>query len=194
MVNRVTDVTFRPQSKAVEGRMSLTAQFIQGIDICESAIAEGLYSQAGALLKQEMETIEAINEYETGARRDGKTPRLNLLNEFGHTYGDFNNFSHVSVEDIHKGIVNYEAGGISGPSVIPQYQQDTAERFYGFQIFFIFLCARQMIKILRDVYELNAEKEELLLLLSAIKIIEDRGIIAPRKEPGCGTADCAVRL
>ena len=109
--------------------MSLTAQFIQGIDVCETAISEGLYSQAAALLKQEMETIEAVHEYETGQRRDRTTPRLNLLRGFGRAYGEFNNYAHASVEDIHKSIVHFEEGSISGPSVIPQYQREISECF-----------------------------------------------------------------
>jgi hypothetical protein len=47
------------------------------------AIAEGLYSQAAALLKQEMETIEAIHEFETGKRRDRKTPQISRSEELG---------------------------------------------------------------------------------------------------------------
>lgn len=182
MVDRVANIEFEQQSKPVEGRMSLTVQFIQGIDVCETAISEGLYSQAAALLKQEMETIEAVHEYETGQRRDRKTPRLNLLRGFGRAYGEFNNYAHASVEDIHKSIVHFEEEGISGPSVIPQYQREIAECFYGFHVFFIICCASQMKKILSDVYELDLTAQELLWLAGALRILQDRDIIRLENE------------
>ena len=177
MVDRVADIKFEEQPKNVEGRMSLTAQFIQGIDICETAISEGLYSQAAALLKQEMETIEAVNDYETGQRRDKKTPRLNLLSGFGRIYGEFNNYAHVSVEDIHKSIVHFVKEDISGPSVLPQYQQHIAEYFYGYHVLFIIYCASQMMKILREVYELELTVEELEWLAVALKVLKDKDFI-----------------
>lgn len=182
MVDRVADIEFEQQSEPVEGRMSLIVQFVQGIDVCETAISEGLYSQAAALLKQEMETIEAVHEYETGQRRDRTTPRLNLLRGFGRVYGEFNKYAHVSVEEIHKFIVNYEEKGISGPSVIPQYRREIAEFFYGYHVVFIVHCASQMKKILSDVYEIKLTEQELLWLADASKILQDRDIIRPRNE------------
>lgn len=182
MVDRVANIEFEQQSNTVEGRMSLTAQFVQGIDVCETAISEGLYSQAAALLKQEMETIEAVYEYETGQRRDRVTPRLNRLRSFGRAYGEFNNYAHVSVEDIHKSIVHFEEEGISGPTVLPQYQRETAEYFYGLHVLFIIYCVSQMKKILSDVYQLELTEHEFLWAAAALRILQDRDIIRPENE------------
>lgn len=179
MVDRVAGIEFEKQPQAVEGRMSLTAQFVQGIDVCETAISEGLYAQAAALLKQEMETIEAVHEYETGQRRDRKTPKLNLLSGFGRAYGEFNKYAHASVEDIHKSIVHFEMEGISGPSVIPQYRREIADWFYGLHVLFVIYCARQMISILSEVYGLEPTKQEIFLLAGPLKILQKRDIIRP---------------
>jgi len=185
MVDRVADIKFEEQSKDVEGRMSLTAQFIQGIDICEVTISEGLYSQAAALLKQEMETIEAVDEYETGRRREGRTPQLNLLSGFGRVYGEFNNFAHVSIEEIHKNIVNFVHEDVSGPSVNPQYQRHIANYFYGYHVLFITYCASQMKKILKEVYNLELTVDELKWLGMTLNILKQNEFIkAPDDSDG----------
>jgi hypothetical protein len=89
MIARFSGRPFEQQSKLIEGRMSLTAQFVQGIDICETSIFEGLYSQAAALLKQELETLAAIDEFENDRRKDGKTPNIGngIMSGFGPIYG-----------------------------------------------------------------------------------------------------------
>src|SRR5260370_38912120 len=98
---------FELQSKAMEGRLTLTAQFIQGIDICEVAISEALYSQAAALLKQELETLAAIEEFENDRRKDGKTPKIGkgIMRAFGPIYSELNNIAHVSRKHIARSLV-----------------------------------------------------------------------------------------
>ena len=177
MVDRVANIEFEEQSKAVEGRMSLIVQFVQGIEVCETAISEGLYSQAAALLKQEMETIEAVHEYETDQRRDRRAPRLDFLRGFGRAYGEFNKYAHVSVEQVHKSIVHFEEKGVSGPTVIPQYRQEIAEYFYGLHVYFLVCCASQMKRILDVSYGFELTGQEHLCLAAALKILKDRDII-----------------
>jgi hypothetical protein len=75
MTSRISGRRFERQSKEIEGRLTLTAQFIQGIEICEVAISEALYSQAAALLKQELETLAAIDEFEKVISTTSRTPR-----------------------------------------------------------------------------------------------------------------------
>ena len=56
-------------SPEVSAGLKLVASFFQGVDITETAISEGLYGQAAALLRQELETIAALEEVELGRRR-----------------------------------------------------------------------------------------------------------------------------
>ena len=181
-INRHNLMEFQEQPKAVEGRLSLTAQFIQGVDICETAISEGLYFQAAALLKQEMETIEAAYDYEIGKRKEKKTPRMRLLKDFGKAYGEFNDFAHVGVENIHKFIVHYEKNGMSGPSVVPSYDRDIATRFYGLHVYFIIHCARQIMKLFKEIYGSGLSSMELLMVRDALQILQVEDIIKPAEE------------
>ena len=66
--------------------------------------------------------------------------------------------------------------------MIPQYQGEIAKRFYGLHVLFIIYCAIQMVSILRDVYELDLTKQEVLYLASALKILQDRDIIRPKNK------------
>jgi len=59
----------------------LSALFLQGIDPCEVAIAEGLYGQATALLRQHMEILGAIDEVWAGQRTPKLTPKISSLPE-----------------------------------------------------------------------------------------------------------------
>ena len=78
--------------------------------------------------------------------------------------------------------MHFEEEGISGPSVIPQYQREIAECFYGLHVLFIIYCASQMKRILSDVYELDLTEQELLCLAGALRILQDRDIIRPENE------------
>ena len=76
MIARFSGRRFERQSKLIEGRMSLTAQFVQGIDICETSISEGLYSQGSGVLKQELETLQRSMSSRT---TNAKTARRQTL-------------------------------------------------------------------------------------------------------------------
>jgi hypothetical protein len=162
MTSRISGRRFERQSKAMEGRLTLTAQFIQGIDICETAISEALYSQAAALLKQELETLAAIDEFEKDRRQDGKTPNVGTgaMRAFGPIYGDLNNIAHVSRDDIARKLVLVERGEICGPSTIPQYDEELARFLYGYHVYFIISLAVQIERIYREIFGEGFSKEE----------------------------------
>jgi hypothetical protein len=162
MIERFSLRRFEQQPQSIEGRMSLTAQFVQGIDNCETSISEGLYSQASALLKQELETLAAIDEFENNRRKDGKTPNIGggIMSGFGPTYGDLNNIAHVSRHDIARDPVTIERGEICGPSLIPKYNRDLARILYGNHVYFIIEVTRQTARFFEEIFGEGLSKEE----------------------------------
>jgi hypothetical protein len=162
LIERFSGRRFEQQSKSIEGRMSLTAQFVQGIDICETAISEALYSQAAALLKQELETLAAIDEFENDRRKDGKTPNIGIgiMRAFGPLYGDLNNIAHVSRDDVARHLVKVEQGEICAPTLIPQYNVELARFLYGNHVCFIIEVARQTAQIFEEIFAEGLSKEE----------------------------------
>lgn len=153
-VKRNSGKKFHNSSKSIDGRLSLIAQFIQGVDLCETSISEGMYSQAAALLKQELETVTAIDEYERGTRREGKTPNISgtVLSGFGPIYGDLNDIAHVARHDIAVQLVAVSAGDLRGPSSVPRYNAGLARFLYGNHIYFIIEVGKQACKLFEEVY------------------------------------------
>jgi len=61
------------QETTADDRSALIASFVIGLDIIETAITEGCYLQAATILRQEMETLAALDEIDQrgSARKDG---------------------------------------------------------------------------------------------------------------------------
>lgn len=176
MIGRFSGRRFTEQERAMEGRMSLTAQFLQGIDLCEVSISEGLYSQAAALLKQELETLAAVDEFEHGRRRDGRTPNVGngAMRDFGPIYGDLNSIAHVSQHDLARQLVTVELGEICAPTLIPQYNRGLAKFLYGNHVFFIIETTRQVERIFRQMFnEGMSEDEQKWLSLASIALLRE---------------------
>ncbi|SPH17923.1 hypothetical protein DEA8626_01451 [Defluviimonas aquaemixtae] len=173
MIDRFSGRRFDKQPAAIEGRMSLTAQFIQGVDICETSISEGLYSQAAALLKQQLETIAAIDEFENDRRKDGKTPNIGkgITAGFGPIYGDLNGIAHVSRHELARQLITVENGDICAPSLIPQYNRDHARFLYGYHVYFIVEIGRQTARIFEEIFGKGFSKEESELNILAMMVL-----------------------
>jgi|GEM_PF-887320 len=187
----------------VEGQIALIAQFLTGVDVCESAIAEGLYSQGATLLKQELETVAAIEEYRDGRRADGKTPRIGIGITQGHgpVYGRLNEISHVSRHEVSKGLVTEQIGDLVGASIVPIFIADLAAFLYSQHVLYIGLVVQHADRLFTAVYGagLNSEEREhaslaqlLLLKMGYIEIPHDalgpgpdlvRSVIAERDRP-----------
>ena len=179
-ITRFSGRRFEPRGASVEGRMSLTAQFLQGVEHCETAISEGLYSQAAALLKQEMETIEAMHEFVQGTRREGRTPRIGgRLPGWGPIYGDMNALAHVSRRDISLQLVHVELGNLSAPSLVPVYNFDLAKLMYGIHVFMIFDVARLNGDLFEELYGEGLNDEEIRWLVAAMRILTEAGAMVP---------------
>lgn len=190
-------------SADVEGQIALIAQFLTGVDLCESAIAEGLYSQGAALLKQELETVAAIEEYREGRRADGKTPRIGIGVTQGHgpVYGRLNEISHVSRHEVAKGLVTGQIGDLVGASIVSIFIADLAAFLYSQHVLYIGLVVQHADRLFTAVYGagLNSEEREqaslaqlLLLMKGYIEIPADalgsgpdlvRSVIAERDQP-----------
>lgn len=179
MVTRFSSKRFEKQSNSIEGRMSLIAQFVQGIEICETSISEGLYSQAATLLKQELETLAAIDEFEKDCRRDGSTPKIGMgiTQGFGPVYGDLNNIAHVSRHELAKELVTIEHGELCAPSLVPKYNCKLARFLYGNHVYFIIAISKQLSRIFEEVFDKGSSKEEAKWQASATMILLKEKVI-----------------
>lgn len=166
-------------SKAQEGQICLISHFVQGVDLCESSISEGLYSQAAALLKQEVEIVSGIEEYRTEKRKEKKTPLIGkgVTAGFGPVYGQLNDIAHLGSHEIAKNIVSGSVGSVTGASIIPIYEKELAFALYGQHIHYIILVTQQLDVLFQSIYGKGLNEEEKGWLGGAIGALLKEGFL-----------------
>lgn len=189
--NRIQGKKITTEDAGIKGRMSLVAQFIQGIDITETAISEGLYAQAANLLKQELETLAAIEEFEIGTRQDGRLPRFRgRLASFGRSYGEYNDVAHPTRQEIVESLSIFDDETLYGPTTIPQFNCELYKMLYGNHAMLITILFGQLRPLFVEVFDTDWDDAETRLASSAVRIMIDEGIIkeAPAA-PEAGESD-----
>ena len=156
--------------------LSLSASFVQGIDICETAISEGLYVQAAALLKQEMETVAAIQEIRDEKRKSLATPNVKYLGELAVLYGDLNRAAHVADENLMQEVVRLEIDEKRiGAPLFPIFNEGLAKLFYGLHVVLITMIALEIHRILCEMYGAGLDEAENDMLARVAQIIQKEG-------------------
>lgn len=169
---------YEAKYKQLEARSFLVAQFIQGIELASTAISEGLYPQAANLLKQKIETLAAIDEYEAGKRKEGKTPNIkNLIGNFGYTYGQFNEIAHPSNRMIVEKLSSFSDGDHYGPSTVPQFDPDLFQRLIGLHATLIFMLFGRMQRIFLELFGVDWDLHEVRQAKKAHQILIEQNII-----------------
>lgn len=170
---------FQNVSKAQEGQIVLISHFVQGVDLCESSISEGLYSQASALLKQEVEIVSGIDEYRTAKRQEKKTPLIGkgVTAGFGPVYGQLNDIAHLGRHEIAKNIVSGSVGDLNGASIVPIYEKDLAFALYGQHIHYIILVTQQLDVLFQSIYGDGLNEEEKGWTGGAIGVLLKEGFL-----------------
>lgn len=172
---RIQGRKYQSQDAVLMGRMGLIAQFIQGIPITETAISEGLYAQAGNLLKQQLETLAALEEYESGKRRDGKTPQVRgRLSSFGRLYGDFNEAAHPAKAAIVNSLATWERGH----TTIPQFRQKLFETLFAYHALFVSMLLAYMRPIFIEGFNVDWDSDEEAKASICIKTVAALGVIS----------------
>jgi hypothetical protein len=166
-------------NEAISGKLSLIASFIQGIDLCETSISEGLYAQAANLLKQELETVAAIEEYKVGERMDGITPNVKHVKwNLKKVYGDLNKVAHVSFKDYFQPLYQGEMYGHAVPvSIVPIYNKEIARNLYALHIALLINLAYLLIDTHEEIYNEKPSSVEYQMLIGAVKMMEDEGFL-----------------
>ncbi len=156
--------------------LSLSASFIQGIDICETAISEGYYVSATALLKQEMETIAAIAEVRNKTRRTGSTPNVKVFGKLAVLYGDLNRVAHVADSDLMQQLVRIEVSEQqAGAPLFPVFNADQAKFLYGLHVSLLAMIALEVGAILEELYGAGLRDFETVMLARVARILQDEG-------------------
>ena len=120
-------------------QFSLVAHFLSAIDLVESLIVEGFYFQAGALIRQEMETIATIEEIKEDKPSGKNTANIKILGHSKILYGRLSKFTHmrelVSNDQVCKS--EYVAKGVFHTPAYPTYRKDLCRLLYSQHVFWI---------------------------------------------------------
>ncbi|WP_018233469.1 hypothetical protein [Thioalkalivibrio thiocyanodenitrificans] len=124
----------------------LIASFIQGINIVECAISEGYYIQAAALIRQELETIAALEELKKGTRVLRRTPNVGHVPwALATLYGDLSKAAHAADHDVLQDILAPNAVGLAedttGVVMVQQFRDQLSWRLYGLHVALLILLA-----------------------------------------------------
>lgn len=142
-------------------------------------MVEGLYPQAGTLLRQQHEIVSAVQEYSAGRRKDAKTPHatIGMLREMGRIYGDLSGAAHVSHAQLLKDFVAMEMGERRGPSLLPVYHADLTRNLYALHVCYITMMAQLASGIRSELTGDELHDDEMKLISIARRILVDGGLI-----------------
>lgn len=105
------DRAFRlDETKGKLRRATVHAAVLQGFHAVEYCISKGMYAQAAALVRMEIEGVECLRGIRQGTQHDGATPRLKALNHLGRTYSQLTGLAHLSTHDLLTHVTNPEIG------------------------------------------------------------------------------------
>lgn len=170
-------------SESISHRLTLIASFVQGVDTSETAISEGLYIQAAALVRQELETIAALEEVNKGARTDGAVPNVKHVGwNLRQMYGELSKGAHVC----DKGLLSKAYGadteasdGREPTTLIPKFDSSVARGLYGLHVALMLQLAMHLGQLFDEMYGLSYEGIEYRFLEVSVQCLHDEGWLAP---------------
>lgn len=170
-------------SESLSNRFLIGAAFMQGVDICEEAIVEGCYSQASALVRQELEHVVAMEECKLGIFKHSKTPNvknvkhgMNLL--YGHLSGVTHGSNICSMADF---LAGNECEEKHPALLMPTVREKSVVCLYGIHTSLIMQIANQFNDMFMEMYSAGMDDNEKKLLVLSYKILVKEEILVSGK-------------
>jgi hypothetical protein len=165
------------QNNSLE-RGALIACFVTGVGFCEKAISEGYYLQALALLRQELETIAAMEEVKQGVRQNGKTPNVGHLPcSLPRLYGDLSAAAHAAKHQVLRSVAEHKEGLPGGPDgtvvwrMIPGFDNELSRRLYSLHVMLMIQLAVHLNDYHEELHRFGLTDQEVTCLNMAIDLL-----------------------
>lgn len=172
----------------IEQVSQLTALFLHGIDPCEVAIAEGLYGQAAALIRQHMEILAAIDEVWLERRKSGTNPKVcSLSKDIKEHYGGLSALTHAAVPEYLQRMHSDIKGDLVGSSIVPKFNKDMSLYLYRVELGLLFQFVLKQEEALEAAYDGEAFSDDELKLFSTAILAANRAAEAAGDLPKGGT-------
>ena len=167
-------------------RIVLIVSFLQGVSLCYRAIGHGLYVQAAALLRQEMETIAAIGK----ARRTGEVREIkgrgqdvgkgNIAWQMNRLHGRLSSATHLTdpaqLDCLYRSAAGAEEVG-RPVRLMPVYSKNEAINLWAFQAGLILQLGGEIHLALMDLYGEGANAVESRAWESAFYLLQKGGFL-----------------
>lgn len=175
----------RPIVATSQERDALFASFVIGIKICETAVAEGRYLQASALLRQEMETLAQLKAVRAGNRNEKKSPNVGVLeSSLARLYGELSAGAHLSKHRVVRAATELDLladdlpGPTSGTRYFPVFNERLARQFFSLHLMFILgLIEELSIDIHEHYNDDSITVREVEAINLALQLMEAEGMI-----------------
>lgn len=167
------------QYRPKDARMHLIAQYLQGVVLSYNAIIDGLYAQAAALQKQQLESIVRLEEYRFGNQKDGRTPNIQNsgLRGFKEQYKALNGVAHPSIDGQIEGLNHFTEREKQGPTTTPDFNEEVCRVLLGNHCLYLLHLWRHMSHFFTEEFETELVPEEYKGLESAIRSLIDLGFL-----------------
>jgi uncharacterized protein YegJ (DUF2314 family) len=169
--------------ESISSRLLQSAAFLHGIAMCEQAILEAMYSQAGALVRQEMECIAAMEESKLGTRKEKRTPNVNNAPpELRTAYGQLSMMTHTSSTAMLESLLARASAPAGYVSVVPQYNHEAARMLLGLHAAILIEFAVQLHILYLDAYGEGLTPLEQDSLQLSTYLLQENGFL-PKPPP-----------
>jgi len=173
ILGRLAATDFENISFDIQRRSTVHAAIIQGIGAIEMCISDGLYAQAAALVRQEIEGVEFLRGVRQGKQKDGATPRLKAHRHLGRSYGQLSGLAHYSEHDLLNHLV-----ADPKPSIDPVFNPEFAQFLFGIHIHVLAGFVLDLSEIISNTNGANLTNEEEHHLSIASGILMKEGVFA----------------
>jgi len=162
-------------------RSALFASFVIGMTTCESAIAEGRYLQASALLRQEMETLATLKGVNMRKPRKKEARNVNVLNEsLKRLYGALSDAAHLEIHDIVRNVTELNVSVMDFPKqtcvtrYFPDFDEGLARRLFSL---YLMLVLGHIEELSIDLGDDGFTEFEVDAINLALKLMQSEGMV-----------------
>jgi hypothetical protein len=162
--------------------MQLTLIFFQGIDLTESAISEGQYLKAAAMLRQDQGILARLQELSSASTQDGRLPSLKNSPPGTNRFLDhFNTTTPFPKTEFDNSFLKDLSLALSGrTTTFPATNVGAVHGLYELHIRLLFSMVRELMILYTEMYNNLFQEDEfqqaLDFLYGVVETLEEIGI------------------
>jgi len=159
----------------LQQQTALISSFIQGVNIVDSSISEGHYNQAAALIRQELETISALEDLNQGRAVSEASKPVRVPRSLVKLYDDLSDIEETAVQNMLETILAPDSTGLqnstSGLVMVQKFNEQRSWRLFGLHVSLLIVLAVNINEYYVAIDGKGLDEIELQALMNAQKIL-----------------------